>query len=367
MEVDCNRMTPRPDGRARSGRARGERPRRRAGAAGKPSAPRAAAPPPDLEGALARAARLRAALFGPFGAERDTNAYRLLNGAGDGFPGLAADAYAGHIVLGVSEPAAAPLAARVEEELERVLKPLSIVRKLRFAAEERGHVAEEVTCGQAPAGPLEVREAGVPFAVELTGSLHTGLFTDLREERARLRGLAAGRKVLNTFAYTGAFSVAAALGGAIEVTSVDVVAKVLERARHNFALSGIDPERHRFARMDVLDHLGMAARRAWRFGAIVLDPPTFASFRGGTWSARNGYPELLRRTLAVLEPEGLLWAVANTEGIPAARFEEWIAAALREAGRSARIIAAGGLPPDYPTPAGDGQARYLKVQVLVVG
>jgi len=187
---------------------------------------------------------------------------------------------------------------------------------------------------------------------------------DLREERRRLRGLAAGRRVLNTFAYTGAFSVAAARGGAEEVTTVDVVAKALERARRNFRLSGIDPEKHRFARMDTLEYLRMAWRRGWTFGAIVLDPPTFAAYRGGTWSAKTGYPDLLRLAIPLLERGGILWAIANTESLPADRFESALAKSFVAEKREARTLAIGGLPPDYPTPLGRESARYLKVHVI---
>jgi 23S rRNA (cytosine1962-C5)-methyltransferase len=310
------------------------------------------------------AVRLREALFGAFGSEPRTNAYRLLNGEGDGVPGVLVDAYAGHVLVQVVTAAALPLAARVEEAVDRALRPRGIARKLRHEEKGRGRVADEVTRGEPPPPVLTVLEEGLPFEVELLGGLHTGLFTDMREERVRLRRLAAGRKVLNTFAYTGAFSVAAAAGGAAEVTSVDVVPKALERARRNFRLAGLDPDRHRFARMDVLEYLGMAARRGWRFDAIVLDPPTFARFKGGSWSLRAAYGELVRRALDVLVEGGLLWAAANTEGIPPDRFEKAIAGAFEAAGRGGSLLAAGGLPPDHPTPLGSPRARYLKVHVI---
>jgi 23S rRNA (cytosine1962-C5)-methyltransferase len=319
-----------------------------------------------LEERIESAVRLREALFGPFGKEGETNAYRLLHAEGDGIPGIAADACAGFLVVQVLEPGAAERAGAVVEKLAAALEPRGIVRKLRFAQEERGRVPDEVVHGDRPDAALVVREAGIPFEVELLGGFHTGLFTDMREEHIRLRALARGRRVLNTFAYTGAFSVAAALGGAAEVTSVDVVPKVLERARRNFELSRLDPEKHRCARMEVLDYLRMAARRGWSFGAIVLDPPTFATFKGGNWSARKSYRELLDLALAVLEPEGLLWAALNTEGTPGEHLEEHIDAALGAAGRRAQTLAVGGLPADYPTPAGSPAARYLKVHVLRV-
>jgi 23S rRNA (cytosine1962-C5)-methyltransferase len=318
----------------------------------------------DLTAIMAAAARLRAALFGPFGAERDTNAYRLINGEGDGAPGIAVDAYAGYLVVQVAREEAQPLAVRLEEAIAGAVRPRGIVRKLRYRETGRGKVAAAVTHGEPPPAPLTVSEDGIPFGVDILEGLHTGLFTDMREERARLRRLARGLRVLNTFAYTGAFSVAAAAGGAAEVTSVDVVPKALERARSNFRLAGLDPEAHRFARMDVLEFLRMAARRGLTFDAVVLDPPTFARFKGGAWSLRSAYGELVRRALAVLAPGGLLWAAANTESMPVDRFEKSIAGAFAAAGRAGSLLAVGGLPPDHPTPIGAPRARYLKVHVI---
>jgi len=308
--------------------------------------------------------RLRESLFGRFRGEPSTDAYRLIHADADGFPGLHVDAYAGYLVLNVARPGAIEAAPALEEALSAALDPLGIIRKLRHEEQGRGKVKDSVTSGKAPPDTLAVKEDGIPFQVELRGGFHTGLFMDLRDERRRLRGLAAGRKVLNTFAYTGAFSVAAALGGAEEVTTVDVVAKAIDRAQRNFRLSGIDPEKHRFARMDTLEYLRMAGRRGWSFGAIVLDPPTFAAYRGGTWSAKTGYTELLGLAIPLLERGGLLWAIANTEGLPSERFEGALAKSFAAAKREARTLAMGGLPPDYPTPVGRESARYLKVHVI---
>ena len=330
-------------------------------------------PDPDPLGAIERAVqsarRLRQGLFGPFGKEGETNAYRMLHGEGDGLGGLVVDAYAGFLVVQVLGEAFLPWVEDVEAALEEHLEPRGIVRKLRRKdpRQDRGRLSDQVARGQKPPEVLEVREAGIPFGVELMGGLHTGLFTDLREEHVRLRSLAGGRRVLNTFAYTGAFSVAAALGGAEKVTSVDVVAKVLERAKANFRRAGLDPEKHHFARMEVLEFLRMAGRRGWRFDAIVLDPPTFATFKSGRWCSRTDYPRLLEMALSVLEPEGILWMAANTEGFPAESFEGMIAGTFEKSRRRARTLAVGGLPPDYPTPMDVPEARYLKVQVALVG
>jgi 23S rRNA (cytosine1962-C5)-methyltransferase len=322
--------------------------------------------PVSIHDAALSAVKLRESLFGPFGREGSTSAYRVLNGEGDGVGDLVVDAYAGFLVHQVTREAALPSAPRLEEALAAILDPRGIVRKHRFLEKERGRVVEEVTYGDKPPQGLIVLEEGMPLEVELAGGFHTGLFSDMREERARLRRLAKGRRVLNLFAYTGAFSVAAALGGATQVTSVDVVAKVLEHAKRNFRLSGLDPGAHHFARMEVLEYLRMAERRGWRFDAIILDPPTYATFKSGIWSVKKDYPELMSLSLSLLEREGLIWAAANTESFPPDQLEKVLVSALRRNRRAARVLALGGLPSDYPTPPSSPQARYLKVLVAQV-
>jgi 23S rRNA (cytosine1962-C5)-methyltransferase len=281
-------------------------------------------------------------------------------------PGFAVDAYGGYLVVHVLDAEALDRAPFVEAALDSVFVPRGIVRKLRYKQKGRGRVEETVVRGGKPPGVLTVLEEGVPLEVELLGGFHTGLFTDMREEHLRMRRLADDRRVLNTFAYTGAFSVAAALGGASEVTSVDVVAKALERAKRNFRLAGLDAGSYRFARMEAREYLRMARRRGWRFDAIVLDPPTFASFKSGTWALKKDYPELLDLALSVLEKEGLLWIAANTETLSELRLDAFVRGAVERSERSAQTVAVSGLPPDYPTLAERPDSRYLKVHVLRV-
>jgi 23S rRNA (cytosine1962-C5)-methyltransferase len=336
-----------------------------------------ARPVEAFDGSFFRA-RVDAALKrrAPLLASPGTDAFRLLHGDGEGLCGLTVDSWAGFLTVQAFGRGPARWSPLLEEALAAALRPRGIVRKLVYPEEptsrgphkvsplERGKVEEEVVLGERPPERLVVHEDGVPFAVKLLGSRHAGLFTDMREERRRVRALSGGLRVLNTFAYTGSFSVAAALGGAEEVVSVDVVSKVLEWAKENFRLSGIDPARHRFIRMDVLDYLALARRRDWAFGAIVLDPPTFAAGKRSRWSLRRDSPALIRRALEILSPGGHLWVAANAAQLPAAEVERWIAAAASAAGRRLKAVARAGQPLDYPAPAGFPRYRYLKIHVL---
>jgi 23S rRNA (cytosine1962-C5)-methyltransferase len=298
----------------------------------------------------------------------DTDVFRLLHGDGEGLAGIAVDAWGPFLTVEASGKGPAAWAGAIVDALDERLRPRGIVVKHAFGGEDRGlgrgKVEERVAAGEAPPEDLVVKEAGVPFLVRLRGARHEGLFTDMREERRRLAGLARGRRVLNLFAYTGSFSAVAARAGAAEVVTVDIVAKVLDWAKENLRLSGIDPGLHRFARMDALEYLALARRRGWAFDAIVLDPPTFATSGGRRWSLRRDYPALVEKAVRVLAPRGLLWAAANAAVVPEEEFDRWISTGAAAAGRKLRQVARGGQPIDHPAPPGFPRWSYLKVRVL---
>jgi 23S rRNA (cytosine1962-C5)-methyltransferase len=174
---------------------------------------------------------------------------------------------------------------------------------------------------------------------------------------------------LNTFAYTGAISVAAALAGASSVTSVDLSGGVLKWAKQNFVLSGLEPDdgRFRFEVGDVIRFLREEARRGERYDTIVLDPPTYSAARAAGWSLKNDYPALIALAAGLLPEDhgGILWISANVRrGKPLLRHVE---EAFETSPRKARVLEQGGLPPDYPTPLTWPRARYLEVCYLQVG
>ena len=302
----------------------------------------------------------------------DTEAWRLIHGDGDGLSGISVDVWGDFLVLLSAGRGPSRWAEPLARALFDRLKPRGILEKMIFAeggaAPERGKAEERVLAGEAPPEELVVEERGVPFLVRLRGTRHEGLFTDMREERNRLANAVASAarkpaKVLNTFAFTGSFSVAAARAGAA-VTTVDVVAKPLEWAKENFRLSGLDAAKHHFARMDAGEFLDLARKRGWSYDFIVLDPPTFATARGVRWSLKRDYPRLIGKALHALAPRGLLWVAANASGVPESDVDRWIAAGAKAAGRSLRTIARAGQPIDYPAPDGFPRYRHLKVRVM---
>ncbi|MGE0814288.1 MAG: class I SAM-dependent methyltransferase [Vicinamibacterales bacterium] len=308
------------------------------------------------EDRIARAARLRAS----FGLDGPEAAYRLLNGAGDGTPGVIADLYAGWAVVAAAADGLVAAATGIAGALVARGSCRGAVVKLRA----RGRPADGgpvATVGEAPPARLEVREGPWRFEVHLTPGVNVGLFTDMREERARIAGLARGRHVLNLFAYTGTLSVAAAAGGAASVTSVDLSEGVLGWARDHLAMNGLDAGRHRTAARDAATFVAEAAARGERFDLILIDPPSYSAARGAPFAIDRDYPPLVSAAAGLVPPGGDLWLASNTRGFPLAGTTF---AALTAAGRRASVVAQGGLPPDYPTELADADARYLQTCLL---
>jgi 23S rRNA (cytosine1962-C5)-methyltransferase len=210
-------------------------------------------------------------------------------------------------------------------------------------------------------------EHGVGYEVHPLGALNTGLFTDMRQHRVGLRRFARDARVLNLFSYTGALSLACALGGAASVTSVDTSEGVHAWARSNFARAElVDDRRWRFHTGDAVRFLARGARDRERYDLVIIDPPTFSKARGQPWSLARDYPALIAQAAAVLEPDGVLWLAANTHDLPEDGLTKLAHGGLRSAGRDATNIEQGGLPPEYPTLAAQRRDRYLQVCVLRV-
>jgi 23S rRNA (cytosine1962-C5)-methyltransferase len=188
----------------------------------------------------------------------------------------------------------------------------------------------------------------------------------MREHRAGLARFVRGKRVLNTFAYTGALSLAAVRAGASAVTSVDLAAGPLAWARANFALSGVDASAHRWEVSDVFRFLEAERERGAAYDVVILDPPTVSGARAALWSQKRDYPELIAASCGVLPATGgHLWISSNTHSGPS--LFKHVAAGLAQARREAHVLELGGLPPDYPTPLNWPAARYLEVCQIRVG
>lgn len=317
-----------------------------------------------LWGALDRARALREVILPP-----ETTAYRLVHGENDGLPGLRIDWWDHAATVVLDSPAVAPLLEGVLDWLEDRLSPRAVY--LCYRPDPRddrdfSQVQPEpgLVRGHELTADLRVTERGAAFRVRPWEGPDVGLYTDMRAVRAWLEPHWGGTAVLNTFAYTAAFSVVAALGGASEIVTVDLSAPYLDRAKDNFVANDLDPADHTFLCEDTFKALDRLRRQGHRFDRIILDPPSFShSSDGTTWSAKRDYPRLVAAAFRVCAPGGWVIAASNHGQTSPRDFRGWIVDGARKAGVRAQELAWLGQSADVPAGTWFPEGRYLKVGV----
>lgn len=283
-----------------------------------------------------------------------TDAWRLVHGENDFLPGLVIDLYAGVAVV-VHDGAAAR--AFWTPRLDVVLE----------AARTAGAVIDRVVVRplRGTSGPaldpdvVVVSEHGAAFEVDVARGQKTGFFLDQRENRRLVGELAAGATVLNLFAYTGGFSVHAALGGARRVTSVDSAAPAIEAARRNLVRNGLDPAVHEALAADAFDFLERAAADGRRWDLVIVDPPSFAPREGARPQALRAYQRINALALAVVAPEGRLVTASCSSHVSEADLLAVLAAAAAATGRRLRVTDVRGADRDHPVLPAFPEGRYL--------
>jgi 23S rRNA (cytosine1962-C5)-methyltransferase len=295
--------------------------------------------------------------------------YRVVHSEGDGLPGVTVDKYGEQLVVHLYTQALEPLRDALLDALVAVHKPRSIYEQKRYRPQTGDGPREpaQLVRGEVAPVEVEVEENGIKFVVDVTAPLGTGLFLDLRDGRTSVARHAAGRRVLNLFSYTGAFSLYAAKAGAREIVSVDLAPKAHARARRNLSANAMDESKHEFIAGDAFKVLFKMAERQRQFDLIVLDPPSFAQAKGRVFSVHKDYRELVEASLAVAAPGALLAAVSNTMKISAEEIDRALGDAATRQRRQLRIIERRGLPIDFPIPAGFIDGNYLKFFLGAVG
>ena len=287
-----------------------------------------------------------------------TTAFRLFNQEGDGFGGLTVDLYGDYAVFSWYNSYVYQIRKVISEAFRQVFpEVLGAYEKIRFKGldYESAHVY-----GQEAPEFFTVLENGVLYQVFMNDGLMTGIFLDQHEVRGSLvDGLAMGKSLLNMFSYTAAFSVAAAIGGASQTTSVDLAKRSRELSQAHFQANGISTDDHRFIVMDVFEYFKYAKRKALTYDVIVLDPPSFARNKKQTFSVAKDYYKLISQSLEILNPEGIIIASTNAGNVSRQKFTEQIDKGF--AGRSYQILNKYGLPVDFAYNKKDESSNYLKV------
>ncbi len=296
--------------------------------------------------------------------EPETNAYRVVNGEGDGLPGLVVDRFDNILVIQIATLGMEKLKDYIVGLLVRALAPLSIFEKsnLPTRREEGLPMFEGHLYGE-PRETVEIQESGLRFLVEIPKSQKTGFFLDLRPMRRLVTSLARGRRILNCFSYTGAFSVAALAGGAGSIVSVESSERASALAERNFALNGFPTAGHRFQTGDVFEFLRQDDQS---YAFVILDPPAFAKRKEDVARACRAYKDINRLALRRIAPGGLLLTFSCSYHVDSSLFQQVIFQAAAEAGKKARILQRHRLAYDHPINIYHPESEYLKGLLLYV-
>jgi len=297
-----------------------------------------------------------------------TTGYRLIHGESDSWPGLVLDRYDTTLVVKIYSAAWLPrldeILALFKEKIscERVVLRLS--RNIQPAVEKQYQQRDgQMLFGAPPESAVIFSENGIRFEADVLRGQKTGFFLDQRENRREVESLAAGRRVLNAFSFSGGFSVYAARGGAKSVTDLDISAHALESAKRNFALNRNFPRvaacRHETVQADAFKWI---ESDAGKFDLIVLDPPSLAKRAAEREGAIRAYERLNSLGIQKLARDGILVAGSCSAHIPAAEFFDAVRRAAVKSGRKFTELKTLLHPPDHP--AGFKEAEYLKVIYL---
>lgn len=297
--------------------------------------------------------------------QKDTNAFRVFNGEGDGIGGMTIDYYAGYYLIQWYSQGIYTFRTNILDVLKELVDYKGIYEKKRFNKGGQYIDDDDFVCGERAKMPIVVQENGVNFAVYLNEGAMVGFFLDQRDVRQAIRDhYAKGKKVLNTFSYTGAFSVFAALGGAIKTTSVDLANRSRAKTREQFMVNHVNPDDHDMIVEDIFHYFKYAIKKKLLFDMVILDPPSFAKSKKFTFSAAKDYTDLLKQTIAITQNQGIILASTNCSTFNIEQFKDMIHQAFIESNHTYNILETFSLPYDFRLNDHFKEGNYLKVVLI---
>lgn len=306
-----------------------------------------------------------------------TNAYRIVYADADYLPGLIVDIYGDVLVFQIHTAGMDKLHTEIVEALKEAFKPRAIVERSDVEARRKEGIrvlAPELKYGElAEDGLVLFQEGGIKFYADVMTGQKTGFFLDQRDARGRVRELAGGKRVLNLFSYTGAFSLYAAMGGAESVVSVDVsgaatkmAEKNLELNKNEFSQTGEQESDSKFSFVtsDVFAYLKTVEKG--QFDLIICDPPAFTKGVAKIEQAKKAYSDVNQRCLELLEEGGILVTSSCSGRLVMEDFRNILKIAAGKAGKNVKVLAALGQAFDHTDKLAFPEGRYLKTLVLEV-
>ena len=292
----------------------------------------------------------------------ETTAFRVFNGEGDGIGGLTIDYFTGYYLVTWYSEGIYSFKDEIIAALQAVTPVKGIYQKKRFDMNGQYLEDNDHVMGEIPEWPLIVKENNEQFAIYLDDGAMVGIFLDQRDVRKRIRDYyAKGKTVLNTFSYTGGFSVFAAAGGATKTTSVDLANRSLSKTTEQFSINNIDVTTQDIIVEDVFKYFKYAVKKQLQFDMVILDPPSFARSKKFTFSATKDYTNLLKEAIAITKKDGIIVASTNCSNFNMQKFKTFIDTAFKQMGNSYTILEEYSLPKDFKTNEHFKEGNYLKV------
>ena len=293
---------------------------------------------------------------------RDTDALRLINAESDGLPGLVVDRYGDFLVCQFTAAGVERWKPEIVAALQKLQPCRGIYERSDLDVREREGLqpARGVLAGEEPPACVEIRENGCSYGVDVLAGHKTGFYLDQRDNRATVAGFAAGREVLNAFAYTGGFGIAALKAGATSVVHVDLSGASLELARANAARNGLDAARSEFVEGNVFEVLRKFRDARRSFDLVVLDPPKFVESKGHLMAASRGYKDINLLGLKLLRPGGILATFSCSGLMPAELFQKIVTDAACDARRDVQLLQRLEQAPDHAESLLFPEGLYLK-------
>ncbi|MBT3219392.1 MAG: class I SAM-dependent rRNA methyltransferase [Proteobacteria bacterium] len=318
--------------------------------------------PEDLVETLEQAAALRRTVI-----DDSTTAYRLVHGENDGVPGVRVDIWGEYAVLALDSPSLAPLVPQLADWLIHSGRAKGVYLCYRPDPRDKSINADEVNPQPGLVGgigtgeDIVVLERGVKVLVRPFEGPDVGLYADMRDVRSWMEPHWRGRRVLNTFAYTGVFSLVSAIHGAAQVSTVDLSGAVLDRARANFAVNGLNEEHFEFIAADTFKALDRWRRKGRKCDLVILDPPSFSRGSAGIFNVRKDYSRLVAGACRVLDHDGWLLCASNLGQVSPREFRKQVGEGFARSKVRGQEIHWATAAPDFPAAAWFPEGNYLKV------
>jgi 23S rRNA (cytosine1962-C5)-methyltransferase len=310
---------------------------------------------------FAAARRLRGVVLPP-----ETTGFRAVNSEGDGCPGVILDVYGETAVLEMLTEGTEAWAEQLDRTAREIFAPGELlVRRSGSTRDRAGSRPSPRPSPEGRGGLEEARSApflenGLRFFADVGSGQKTGFFLDQRDNRARLRALARGKRVLNLFSYTGAFSVAALAGGAARAVDVDSSHSALALARRHRAENALSADDSDFVEADVFEDLRRRVAEGQRWDVVVCDPPAFAKKKADVDRAARGYKDVNRVAMSLIAPGGWLLTCSCSGLVDADLFQKIVFSASLDARVPFAIVARQGAAADHPVSLDCPEGEYLK-------